>query len=41
MEAFGADLGLSGRSLAPGDAHLFEEATTPAKIRQHLDSNKV
>ncbi len=37
----GVDLqAISGRALA-GDAHLFEEATTPAKIRQYLDSTKV
>lgn len=37
----GVDLqAISGRALA-GDAHLFEEATTPAKIRQCLDSTKV
>jgi hypothetical protein len=37
----GVDLqAIGGRALA-GDAHLFEEATTPAKIRNYLDSTKV
>lgn len=39
----GVDLqALSGRTLAVGgDAHLFEEAATPGKIRLCLDSSKV
>ncbi len=39
----GVDLqAIGGRTLAVGgDAHLFEEAATPAKIRTCLDSNKV
>ena len=37
----GVDLqGMSGRTIA-GDAHFFEDATTPAKVRAYLDSPKV
>lgn len=37
----GVDLqGISGRTIA-GDAHFFEDATTPAKVRAYLDSTKV
>ena len=37
----GVDLqGMSGRTIA-GDAHFFEDATTPAKVRAYLDSAKV
>jgi hypothetical protein len=32
--------GMSGRTIA-GDAHFFEDATTPAKVRAYLDSTKV
>lgn len=31
---------MSGRTIA-GDAHFFEDATTPAKVRAYLDSAKV
>ena len=31
---------MSGRTIA-GDAHFFEDATTPAKVRAYLDSTKV
>jgi hypothetical protein len=44
MESFlrdGVDLkGMSGRAIA-GDAHFFEDSTSPAKVRQYLDSKKV
>jgi hypothetical protein len=44
MESFlreGVDLqGMSGRTIA-GDAHFFEDATTPTKVRAYLDSAKV
>lgn len=44
MEAFlrdNVDLqAISGKALA-GDAHFFEDVTTPAKIRSYLDSFKV
>ena len=44
MENFlreGVDLqGMSGRTIA-GDAHFFDDATTPAKVRAYLDSGKV
>ena len=37
----GVDLqALSGKAFA-GDAYFFEEATTPAKIKEYLDSSKV
>ena len=37
----GVDLqGISGRTIA-GDAHFFEDATTPSKVRAYLDSTKV
>lgn len=43
MENFlreGVDLqGIGGRTIA-GDAHFFEDATTPAKVRAYLDSAK-
>jgi hypothetical protein len=43
MENFlreGVDLqGISGR--VAGDAHFFEDATSPAKVRAYLDSIKV
>jgi hypothetical protein len=32
--------GISGRTIA-GDAHFFEDATTPSKVRAYLDSTKV
>jgi len=28
-------------AVSGGDAHFFEDATTPAKVRQYLDSHKV
>ena len=31
---------ISGRAIA-GDAHFFDDATSPAKVRQFLDSSKV
>ena len=44
MESFlreGVDMqGITGRTIA-GDAHFFEDATTPAKVRAYLDSTKV
>jgi hypothetical protein len=44
MEAFlrdNVDLqAISGKALA-GDAHFFEDVTTPAKIKQYLDSFQV
>jgi hypothetical protein len=43
MESFlreGVDIpGMSSR--AAGDAHFFEDATSPAKVRAYLDSIKV
>jgi hypothetical protein len=28
-------------AVSGGDAHFFEDATTPAKVKQYLDSAKV
>ena len=33
------DLQMSGRTIG-GDAHFFDDAATPAKVRQNLDSTK-
>lgn len=45
MENFlreGVDIqGMSGRAMAGGDAHFFEDSTSPNKVRQYLDSIKV
>lgn len=45
MEAFLRDKvdlqALSGKAFAAGDSHFFEDAATPAKIKELLDSNKV
>ena len=30
-----------GTGVLAGDAHFFDDATTPAKVRQYLDSSKV
>ena len=37
----GVDLkGMYGKSFS-GDSHFFDDAATPAKIRQYLDSSQV
>jgi AP-3 complex subunit beta len=44
MEAFLRDKvdlqALSGKAFAAGDSHFFEDAATPAKIKEYLDSTK-
>jgi hypothetical protein len=41
ISSSGVDLqGMTGKTIA-GDAHFFEDATTPAKVRAYLDSPKV
>ena len=40
MEVVGTHAMSSGGVLA-GDSHFFDDATTPAKVRQYLDSSKV
>jgi hypothetical protein len=44
MDSFlreGVDLQAISNQTIAGDAHFFEDSTTPAKIRQYLDSSKV
>ncbi len=36
----GVDLQVMSSTIA-GDAHFFDDATTPGKVRQYLDSSKV
>jgi hypothetical protein len=44
MENFlrdGVDLQVMSSGTIAGDAHFFDDATTPSKVRQYLDSSKV
>ena len=40
VSRIGSTMNISSGVIA-GEAHFFEDATTPAKVRQLLDSNKV